>query len=222
MVRECERAKSEIISYTYTEPTIFYEYMFDTAKLARKEGLRNVFVSNGFINSEPLNKLMPLLDAANIDLKGDDRYYRKIAGAWIKPVQETLIALKKKKVWIEITNLIVPTLNDNPKQIKWLAEWIEKNLGKDTPLHFSAFWPNYKLTKFPHTIPKKLKDARRIAMKAGLNYVYTGNVDYEEGNNTYCPNCKKVAIRRNGFYTTEINLKKGRCECGEKIAGVWK
>jgi len=224
IVKECKADESRIISYTYTEPTIFYEYMSDTANLASKNKLRNVMVSNGFINQIPLKKLMPLLDAANIDLKGNDKYYKKVTGAWIEPVQNALIALKKKKVWLELTNLIVPTLNDSEKQIKWLAEWVYDNLGENVPLHFSAFWPTYKLKQLPSTSLEKLKKAREIAMKK-LNYVYVGNVNFDEGNTTFCPGCKKAVIKRGGFYITQNLLKEtgGKCPyCNEKIAGIWK
>jgi pyruvate formate lyase activating enzyme len=222
IIKKCKEVKSKIISYTYTEPTVFYEYMFETAVLAKKNFLKNVMVSNGFINPEPLRKLAPQLDAANIDLKGNAEFYKKITGAWIEPVQETLKELKKKKVWLEVTNLIVPTLNDSAKDIKELSKWVYDNLGADIPLHFSAFWPTFKLENLPNTPLEKLKEARKIAMDIGLNYVYTGNVSYPEGNNTFCPKCKKAVIKRSGFYVTENLLKDGKCSCGERIAGVWR
>ena len=222
VVYECKKLDSKIISYTYTEPTIFYEYMIDTAKLAGRKKIRNVLVSNGFINREPLKKLIPFISAANIDLKGDDKFYRDVAEAWVSPILETLVVLKKKKVWLEVTNLIIPTLNDSPERIKWLAKWVYDYLGKDTPLHFSAFWPTHKLKNLPPTPIETLKNARKIAMKIGLKYVYTGNVNFPEGNNTYCPSCKKIVIKRSGFYVVENFLKNGKCKCGEKIAGVWK
>ena len=223
VVKNALSTNCKSIAYTYTEPAgTACEYVLDIAKLAKRAKLKNVMVSNGFINQTPLQKLAPLLDAANIDFKGDDKFYRKIAHAWIKPVHDCLIELKKKGVWIEITNLVIPTLNDSPAQIKEMADWIVKNLGKDVPLHFSAFWPTYKLKQLPATSLKTLKNARRIAMKAGLNYVYTGNLPDDEGNNTYCPKCKKAVIKRSGFYVTENLLQNGKCPCGEKIAGVWK
>ncbi|MEM2956027.1 MAG: AmmeMemoRadiSam system radical SAM enzyme [Candidatus Pacearchaeota archaeon] len=221
IIEKCRSVKSKIISYTYTEPIIFYEYMLDTAELAKRNFLKNVIVSNGFINPEPLKKLVPFLDAANIDFKGNDRFYREITGAWLEPVLKTLEELKRKKVWLEITNLIVPTLNDSEKDIKWIVDWIADNLDSDVPLHFSAFWPTYKLQHLPSTSLKTLRKAREIGMKK-LNYVYTGNLPDSEGNNTYCPRCKKAVIKRNGFWVTENLLKDGRCPCGEKIAGVWK
>jgi pyruvate formate lyase activating enzyme len=221
IVKACKKEKSRIISYTYTEPTIFYEYMFDTSKLARKEKLRNVIVSNGFINKEPLKKLIPCIDAANIDLKGNPEFYRKMTGAFIEPVLETLIALKKKKVWLEVTNLIIPSVNDSEDDIKFIVNWIYENLGHDVPIHFSAFWPTYKLKNIPSTTIESLKMARKIALKK-LDFVYTGNLPDKEGNNTFCPKCKRVLIKRIGFHVLENKIINGKCLCGEKIPGVWK
>jgi pyruvate formate lyase activating enzyme len=220
IVNACKKEKSRIISYTYTEPTIFYEYMLDTSKFASKNKIKNVMVSNGYINSAPLKKLNSI-DAANIDFKGNSGFYRNIANASLEPVQETMIALKKKKVWLEITNLIVPTLNDSEKNIKWLVDWIYENLGPNTPVHFSAFWPTYKLKNIPSTSIQKLREARKIAMKK-LNYVYTGNLPDDEGSITYCPKCKKPVIRRQGFSVIQNKLVNGKCSCGEKIPGVWR
>jgi pyruvate formate lyase activating enzyme len=222
-VGQAKGMQSNIISYTYTEPTIFYEYMYDIARLAKQEKMKNTVVSNGFINPKPLKQLIPSIDAANIDLKGDKEFYKKVTGAFIEPILETLKTCKKKKVWLEITNLIIPTLNDKPSQIKWLAKWIKDNLGKDVPLHFSAFWPTYKLKSLPPTSIETLKRARMIAMSEGLNYVYTGNIDDEEGSTTFCPKCHEPVIKRHGFYTCEINMRNGKCKfCNAKIAGVWK
>jgi pyruvate formate lyase activating enzyme len=215
-------ASCKSVAYTYTEPVgTACEYVLDISELAKRNFLKNVMVSNGFINQEPLKKLIPFLDAANIDLKGNAEFYKKITGAWIEPVQETLKKLKEKKVWLEVTNLIVPTMNDSEKDIKELAGWIYDNLGPDTPVHFSAFWPTYKLTNLPNTSLEKLKKARKIAMDIGLKYVYVGNVNFPEGNNTYCPKCKKAVIKREGFRVVENLLKNGKCSCGERIAGVW-
>jgi len=222
VIDEAKRAKCRIISYTYTEPTVFYEYMYDTAKLAKKEKIRNTIVSNGFINQKPLIELCKYIEAANIDLKGNDAFYKKITGAWLKPIQDALITLKKKGVWIELTNLIIPGYNDSEKDIKWLINWIKNNLGADVPLHFSAFYPMYKLINLPSTTAKTVNKARKMAMNAGLHYVYSGNIDDEEGLATYCPKCGKAVIKRSGFYVTENHIKNGKCPCGEKIAGVWK
>jgi len=223
VVGEAKGVQSKIISYTYTEPTIFYEYMSDIARLAKKEKMKNAIVSNGFINPAPLKRIIPLMDAANIDLKGDEKFYMNITGSFIEPVLKSLKMYKKNKVWLEVTNLLIPTLNDSVKQIKWLSSWIRENLGKDTPLHFSAFWPTYKLTQLPATSVETLKRARVIAMSQGLNYVYTGNVQDEEGSTTFCPKCHKPVIKRHGFYTYDIYLRNGKCKsCNAKIAGVWR
>ena len=221
IVGNAKEMGSRIISYTYTEPTIFYEYMLDTAKIAKKNGMRNVVVSNGFTQKEPLKKLVPLIDAANIDLKGNEAFYKKVTGAWIEPILESMIEYKKRGVWLEVTNLIIPGLNDSEKEIRWLVDWVEKNLGKDTPLHFSAFFPQHRMSGIPSTTLKTLRRAREIGMNK-LNYVYTGNLPDHDGNNTYCPSCKELLIERRGFDVVLNRIKNGKCPCGEKIAGVWK
>jgi pyruvate formate lyase activating enzyme len=212
------------IAYTYTEPTIFYEYMLDTAKLAKKKGIKNVYVSNGFINEEPLKELCRYIDAANIDLKGfSDDFYRQITGAWLQPVLDTLKTLKKEGVWIEITNLIIPTLNDDAAMIRKMCLWIKGQLGDDIPLHFSRFFPDYKLMDLPPTSPETLIKAKEIAEKAGLKYIYIGNLKTEKDEQTKCPKCGKVLVNREWFRATENNIKNGSCySCGEKIEGVWK
>jgi len=223
IIKESESHKSRIISYTYSEPTIFYEYMYDTAILAKKQDIRNVMVSNGFICQQPLQEIAPYIDAANIDFKGNHEFYKKITGAWLEPVLETLATLKRKKVWIELTNLIIPTLNDSDKNIKWMVSWIADNLGPDVPIHFSAFWPMHKLSNLPSTSLKTLRKAGKIASKK-LNYVYIGNIRDDKGSNTYCPSCKKLLVGRVGFFIIgENNIINGKCKfCNEKIAGVWQ
>ncbi|MCX8194416.1 MAG: AmmeMemoRadiSam system radical SAM enzyme, partial [Candidatus Pacearchaeota archaeon] len=186
-----EQAKSnnlKSISYTYTEPIVFYEYTFDIAKLAKKNRIKNVVISNGFINKLPLKKLLPLINAANIDLKGNSQFYEKICEGKLEPVLETLKMLYGK-AWLEITNLIVPGFNDNVEEIKKIVSWILENLDNNVPLHFSAFFPCYKLIDVPPTQPEFLIKARIIARNMGLNYVYTGNIDDEEGSTTFCPKC---------------------------------
>lgn len=212
------------ISYTYTEPTIFYEYMIDCAKLAKKQGIKNTIVSNGFINQKPLTELYKYIDGVNIDLKSiDNTFYKDVCSGQVQPVLDSLITLKNKGIWIEITNLLIPGLNDKEKDIKKLINWIKKNLGKDTPLHFTAFYPCYKLMNLPPTNVETLRKARKLAIDAGLHYVYTGNLPNEEGNTTFCPKCKKELIKRSGFTVIENNIIKGKCRfCNEKIAGVWE
>ena len=223
IIKEAKENKARIISYTYTEPTIFYEYMLDIAKLAKKARIKNATVTNGFINPEPLNELCKYLDASNIDLKSiQPEFYRHVCGARLEPVLEAIKIMHKKGVWIELTNLLIPGLNDSIEDINKLVDWVRK-LSRDIPLHFTAFYPTYKMLNLPPTSKEILKKARRIALSKGLHYVYTGNVQDDEGNNTYCPNCKKMLIKRNGFLIIENNIKKGECpNCDEKIAGVWK
>ena len=210
------------ISYTYNDPIIFYEYALDTAKLAKKKGLKNTIVSNGFINREPLKEWIKYIDAANIDLKGfTDKFYKEITTAWLEPVLETLKFLKDK-IWLEVTNLIIPGQNDNMDDIKKMCEWIKNNLGTDVPLHFSRFWPYYKMQDVPPTREETLTKARDIALRTGLNYVYIGNISIENTENTFCPKCKKLLIERKGFTVTNNNMENSKCSCGEKIAGVWE
>jgi len=223
IIKIAKEKNIEIISYTYSEPTIFYEYMLDIAKLAKKKGIKNTIVSNGFINPEPLRKLCKYIDGTNIDLKGiNDEFYKEVCEARVSPVLKTLKILKQEKVWTEITNLLIPTLNDGEKDIRDLIDWIIKNLGKEVVLHFTAFYPTYKLSYLPSTPPGTLKKAREIAIKKGMKYVYTGNIQDEKGDSTFCPKCKKTLIKRREFSVIENNLKKGRCSrCNEKVDGVW-
>ncbi|MBU1136336.1 MAG: AmmeMemoRadiSam system radical SAM enzyme [Nanoarchaeota archaeon] len=224
IVKEARSNKIKIISYTYTEPTIFYEYMRDIAKIAKKFKIKNITVTNGFINQEPLKELCEFLDASNIDLKSmDDEFYQRVCQAKLKPVLESIKLMKQNNVWIEITNLLIPGLNDSTEDIEKLVIWIKKELGKDVPLHFTAFYPCYKLLNSDSTNEEILKKARKIAISKGLNYVYTGNIEDEEGNNTYCPKCKEIVIKRKFFEIIENKIKDSKCsKCGERIAGVWE
>jgi pyruvate formate lyase activating enzyme len=204
------------ISYTYTEPTVFFEYALDIMKLAKKEGLYNMWVSNGYTNPEPIKMISKYLDAINIDLKGDDEFYKKVClGVGIEPVYEAMKAYKRNDVWIEITNLIIPTLNDSEEDIGKLVEWIKDNLGKDTPLHFSAFFPQYKFTNLSPTPVSVLENAVRIAKGKGLRWVYAGNVWGNRYESTYCPKCDTLMIKRTGFSVFSMNQK---CpKCGEMV-----
>ncbi len=210
------------LAFTYTEPTTFYEYMLEAATAARAKGVLPVYHSNGIINPEPLAELSRLLSAANVDLKGfSDRFYREICSAWLDPVLATLKGLKKAGVWLEITNLVIPGHNDDPRMITEMCRWIRNNLGPETPLHFSRFFPLYQLTMVPPTPVATLERARSIALKEGLLYVYVGNVPGHEGNNTFCPTCHKSVIRRSGFSVLEWHLRGGRCAyCKAPIHGV--
>ncbi len=219
------QSRSLSIAYTYSEPVVFYEYAADTARAAKERGLRNVWVSAGYINEKPLREACDFMDAANIDLKGfDNNFYRKVCQASYEPVLNTLVTLKDKGVWIEVTRLIVPVLSDDLKEISLMCRWIYDNLGPDAPLHFSRFHPAYKVKYLPPTPVELLKEARRRAMDIGLRYVYVGNVPgYMEGQTTFCPNCKMPVIVRAGYTIVKNNLKGSGCgECGESIAGVWE
>ena len=223
VVEQAIKHKCKSISYTYTEPTVFYEYMLDATKLAKKKNIKNVIVSNGFINEKPLLELCKYIDAANIDLKAfDDNFYKKICEARLEPVLNTLKILYKKNIWLEITNLLIPKLNDKDKQIKELCLWIKENLDENIPLHFSRFFPMYKAKDFQATSFESLKNAYVIAKDVGLKYVYLGNIasNYE---NTYCPNCNALLIERSSFLINKINIKNNVCsKCNKKIVGIWK
>ncbi len=211
------------IAYTYVEPTIFYEYMWDTANLARKAGLLNVCHSNGFINPVPLKNLCKVLDAADIDLKGfTENFYQELCSGELAPVLNTLKILKQEKVHVEITNLVIPTKNDDMSMVKEMCLWISKELSKDTPIHFSRFYPLYKLKSLPPTPVSTLDKVRTVALSSGLEYVYVGNIPGHEGENTFCPKCKKLLIQRTGFMVGEVHLKGGKCGyCGKPIPGIW-
>ena len=212
------------IAYTYTDPIVFYEYTYDTAKLARQAGIRNVLVTAGYINEQPWKRLLQYVDAANIDLKGiTDDFYREVCSGTLQPVLNALLVAKASGILVEVTNLIIPTLNDKPEQIRQLCRWIKTNLGGETPLHFSRFLPHYKMRHLPPTSPKTLDLAREIAISEGLNYVYIGNILSKEGQNTYCPDCDSLLIERSGYTILQNRVKDGCCpKCGKEIYGVWK
>jgi pyruvate formate lyase activating enzyme len=212
------------IAYTYSEATTYYEYMYDTARLARDEGINNVWVSNGFINKGPLEDLTQYLDAARIDLKSfDDDIYRRLNGGRLQPVLNTLKLLHEKGIWLEIITLVVPGYVDKPEMIKRMCGWILKELGPNYPLHFSRFSPMYKLNRLPATPVRTLEELRDIALKEGIYYVYIGNVPGHEGCNTYCHNCNKILIERRGYHLSQFNLKNGRCKfCETRIPGRWE
>jgi len=212
------------ISYTYTEPTIFFEYMIDTAQLAHISGLKNIVVSNGYINQEPLKELIQYIDAFNIDLKSfDDYIYKKLNGGSLQPVLDTLITIRDSNAWLEITNLIVPTYNDSENMIENMTKWLVENGFSNFPLHFSKFYPTYKVTNLSSTKVSVINKAVEIALKNGMKYVYAGNVWGSTYENTYCPNCNNLIFKRMGYEIVEKNnLKDGKCvECGQIIPGVW-
>jgi len=212
------------ISYTYVEPAIFYEYVLDTAKLAKKAGLKNIMVTNGYLNPEPLKKLYRYIDACNVDLKGfTEELYVKYCGGHLEPILRNIKTIKDMGVWLELTTLIIPGVNDSKQTITNLCKWVMKELGPDTPLHFSRFFPHYKMADTPPTPPDTLMDAHNIAKKAGINHVYLGNIDMGDTEDTFCPECEKKIIDRNGFITmSKKNIEHGKCGfCKTDIAGVW-
>jgi pyruvate formate lyase activating enzyme len=224
VVEQAVKYSCPFVVYTYTEPTVFYEYMLDISKLARQKGLKNGMHSCGYINQEPLKELLEYMDAVNIDLKGfSEEFYRKMGAlAELKPVLDTLKTVKQSGVWLEITNLIIPGQNDEPEQIRKMCRWIKDELGDEVPLHFSRFMPSYRLANLPPTPVEKLEEAYDIAREEGLKYVYIGNVPGHKAENTYCPNCKKLVVGRSGYNVEQMNIENGKCKfCGYKIAGIW-
>ena len=220
IVEAAKKNNCKIIAYTYSEPTIFYELAYDTAKLAHENNIKNVFISNGYINEEPLKEISPYLDAANIDLKSfDDDFYKKVCGASLKPVLNTIKLMHKQGIWAEITTLVIPKENDSEKELNQIAEFIA-SVDKNIPWHISRFYPHYRMDgKFPTSI-NTLERAYELGKKAGLNYIYLGNVPGNAKDDTYCPSCSELIIKRNGYRISEINLEKNKCSsCGHEITG---
>jgi len=213
------------IAFTYTEPTVFYEYALDIIPPARKNKLGIIMHSNGYINPAPLRAICPFFTAINVDLKGfTEDYYRTVCRAELAPVLESLVIIRReKKVWLELTNLVIPTLNDSSESIRKMCVWIRDNLGDEVPLHFSRFYPMYQLTSLPPTPVSTLETARGIAIDAGLKFVYIGNIPGHPGEHTYCPACQKILVRRNGYSVLENSVIAGKCRyCQEPIPGVWQ
>jgi pyruvate formate lyase activating enzyme len=223
VVEACIKNNCSSIAYTYSEPTTFYEYAFETATIARKAGIKNIIKSNGFINDEPLRKLCSVMDAANIDLKAfSELTYLKLSGGKLQPVLNSLLTYKEMGVWLEITNLIVPSWTDNPEEIRKMCGWLEENGFSGTPLHFSRFYPLYKLEQLPPTPVDLLTKAAEIAREAGLKYVYTGNAPGNEIADTKCPWCNKIVVKRQGYHILSNDIAGGKCKnCGKKVDGIW-
>ena len=225
LVRLAKDSNCKSIAYTYTDPVVFYEYTLRTATLAREAGLRNVLVTAAYINPEPLRRLCKETDAANVDLKFiDDALYQSNCDASVKPVLDALRIFREEGVWLEITNLVIPTMNDEARSIERLCRWVVENLGRDVPIHFSRFHPLYQLRHLPATPKETLERAAKIAADCGIRYCFVGNVWGSEGEHTYCPNDRAVLVRRVGYRIAEYNLTaEGKCpKCGEEIPGVWK
>ena len=220
IVEAAVAGRCESIAYTYTEPTIFFEFAYDCARLAHEKGIRNVFVSNGYTGTEAVRRIAPYLSADNIDLKGSDKFYREVCGAKLAPVKETIRLMKKLGVWVEVTTLVIPDLNDSEKDLTEIAEFI-CSVDAGMPWHVSQFYPTYKLLDKPRTPVSTLRRAVEIGRSAGLKYVYEGNVP-GEGENTFCPRCKNVLIKRTGYRVLDNRVKGGKCpSCGEDIGGIW-
>ncbi|RPI04315.1 MAG: AmmeMemoRadiSam system radical SAM enzyme [Ignavibacteriae bacterium] len=224
VVRACKSAGSESIAYTYSEPTTFYEYVYDTAKLARDQQIHNLLKSNGYINEKPLRQLCNVLDAANIDLKVfDDAAYAKLSSGKLAPVLRTLKVLREEGVWLEITNLVIPAWTDDSDTIKRMCDWLCANGLSDAPLHFSRFTPLYKLSQLPATPAATLEKAYDIALKSGIRFIYLGNIAGHWGENTSCPGCRKTIVERRAFTILANHIEQGKCKfCGEKIPGNWR
>jgi pyruvate formate lyase activating enzyme len=214
---------SQSIAYTYNEPTIFAEYAMDTAKLGHEMNIKNVMVTNGYIAPEAIDEVYKYMDAANVDLKAfTASFYEKLTLSRIGPVLESLKKLIKLNIWIEITNLVIPSYNDNETEVREMCEWILQELGPFVPIHFTAFHPDYKLKYIPPTTPSLLLKMRELAMDAGLKYVYVGNISDERGSNTYCHSCQALLIRRSWHTNETVNLHQGKCKkCHTTIPGIF-
>jgi pyruvate formate lyase activating enzyme len=223
VVAKAVASGSASIAYTYTEPTIFAEFAWDTARLAREKGLRNVFVSNGFMTEASATAMADVLDGDNIDLKSfSDRFHRKFCKARLQPVLDTITRMKKLGVWVEVTTLLIPGLNDSDEELRDIAQFLHAT-GPEIPWHVTAFYPTYKLLDRPTTPLATLRRAREIGLAAGLRYVYTGNIPGDPGENTFCPGCDRLLIERSGFSIRQNRIANGACpECGARVDGVWQ
>jgi len=214
--------RCQSISYTYTEPTIYFEYAFEIARQAHQGGIKNIFVTNGYMTEEALTTIQPYLDAANVDLKSfREKFYKEVCGAKLQPVLENLKRMRQMGIWVEITTLVIPTLNDSDQEFEEIARFIV-SLGREVPWHISAFYPTYKMLNLPRTSVSTLHRAREIGLKAGLRYVYCGNIPGEEGEDTFCPHCGRKVIERVGFRVAKNDVVNGACRhCHGKMDGIW-
>jgi pyruvate formate lyase activating enzyme len=223
IVQQVRKQRLKSVSFTYTEPSVYYEYLYEISVMARENGIKTSMVSNGYIHREPLLKLLTVLDAVKIDLKGfSEEFYKEVCSATLKPVLKSLLTVKEENVWLEIVNLVIPTFNDDPKMIDEMCRWIKENLGIGTPLHFTRFHPDYKMTHLSPTPVSTLESAYEIAKKNGLMYVYIGNVPGHIHNSTYCPFCNRRVIHRKNFDILEMNVVDGKCRfCDSFLEGRW-
>jgi pyruvate formate lyase activating enzyme len=221
IVANAQKTQSRSIAYTYTEPTIFFEYAYDTARLAHNTGIANIYVTNGYMTTEMLEAFHPYLDAANVDLKAfRKKTYNRFVGAGLQPILDSMKTMKQQGVWLEVTTLVIPGLNDDPQELQDTAQFIAQELGPETPWHISRFFPNYQMADRPPTPVATMQRARQIGLQAGLHYVYLGNVAGDS--NTDCPGCGRTLIRRRGYWDTQNSLLEGHCpDCGTHVAGIW-
>jgi pyruvate formate lyase activating enzyme len=222
VVAAARGADCRSIAYTYTEPTVFFEFAYDTAKLAHEEGILNVFVTNGYMTSEAVHMIKPYLDAANVDLKAfNDDFYKEQCGAKRKHVMDTLELIKSLGILVEVTTLLIPGLNDNKMELEQLASFIADSVGRETPWHISRFHPTYRLTDRPSTPAESIQQARQIGLDAGLRYVYSGNLPGDKGESTTCYSCGQLLIERWGYSISNNVISDGKCpECGATIDGI--
>ncbi len=220
----CKSKACPTIAYTYTEPVVFYEYVYDAAVYARERGIGSVIISNGYIHLKPIEELCKVLTAVKVDLKAfTEKFYKETCSGELKPVLDALVKIREVGMWLELVILVIPTLNDGEQEFREMTQWVVKNLGPDVPMHFTRFHPTYKIKNLPPTPVETLEMARRTALENGVRYAYVGNIPGHEGEHTYCPGCKTPVIRRAGFYIIENGLKDGKCaKCSTAIPGVWK
>ena len=223
VVNAALRSGAQAIAFTYSEPTIFYEYMLDIAKLAKAKGLKTLVVSNGYIEPGPLKALLPFIDAYKVDFKAfGPKFYTQLTGGSLEPVLRTMKIIREQGVWLEIVNLLVTGQNDSEEEVRELARWVKENLSDEVPLHFSRFQPMHKLQNLPPTPVERVIRAREIALEEGLKYVYTGNIPDSPGDSTYSPRTGQVVIERMGFYVVRNTLTNGIAPDGTPIPGIWK
>jgi pyruvate formate lyase activating enzyme len=223
VVKAAQNNNCPIIAYTYSEPVVFFEYMYDTSRYARGQGIKNVVITGGHINLEPLEDLMKVVDGIKVDLKAfNQNFYTKYVRGELDPVLEAIKRIAQSDTWLEIVYLVIPTLNDSTEEILRLCRWLMREIGPDVPIHFSRFHPMYLLKNLPSTPLSTLERIHNIARQEGLHYSYIGNVPGHMAENTYCPECRDIAVRRRGYQIQEINISKGRCRsCDNPIPGVW-
>jgi len=223
VVEAARQNRCASIAYTYSEPVVFYEYMYDTAVAGREKGVRSVIISNGFINKEPVLELCKVLDAVKVDLKAfTEKFYRETCRGELKPVLDALKWIHETGIWLELVVLIVPTLNDDKDEIRRMCEWVRSELGPHVPMHFSKFHPTYQIRNLPRTPDRTLEMARKTAVAAGIQFAYVGNVSPHPFESTYCPKCGEMLINRIGYRTSVVGLEDGNCKkCDAKIPGVW-